>query len=195
MNLGYFFTHTVVLVYSAPNNTRQPEGVGLHLDFNSAAGVASILGLIVGAGGLLFSVMAWRRAAAAERAATEAREAVRRGDAAEDLGLLAELAGELLASVQNEQVQAAVVRGRDLVSGIAHASVRWRAYFPSPEIEGHLEEIARDVEKISKALTKKGDLTPTERDRLLNFCHKALRILSTEAGRMAGHVDSSASGR
>jgi hypothetical protein len=161
-----------------------------------AVDIAGIAGLFVSTAGLWFSVKAWRRATAAEQAAKDAREAVRRGSAAEDLGLLASLARELLACVQDEQVQAAVLRGRDLVSGINEARVRWRAFFPSPEVDISLEEIGRDVEKISKALTiRKGEITPAERDRLLNFCHKALRILSGEAGRMASHIESSGSGR
>ena len=161
-----------------------------------AVDIAGIAGLFVSTAGLWFSVKAWRRAAAAEQAARDAREAVRRGNAAEDLGLLASRANELLACVQNEQIEAAALRGRDLVSGIHQARVRWSAYFPSPEVEQRLDEIGRDVEKISKALTiRKGEITPAERDRLLNFCHKALRILSVEAGKMASHIESSASGR
>ena len=121
---------------------------------------------------------------------------MRRGNAAEELGLLASLASELLACVQNEQVQAAALRGRNLVSGINQARIRWSTYFPSPEVEQRLDDIGRDVEKVSKALTiRKGEITPAERDRLLNFCHKALRILSGEAGRMASHIESGASGR
>ena len=161
-----------------------------------AVDIASIAGLFITLAGLWYSVKAWRQAKAAEMAAHGAREAVRRGNAAEELRLLASLASELLASVQNEQVEAAALRGRDLVSGINQARMRWRDYFPSPEVEQSLEEIGKEVEKISKALTiRKGEVNPTERERLLSFCHKALRILSGEAGRMAGHVESGPSGR
>jgi len=161
-----------------------------------AVDIAGIAGLFVSTAGLWFSVKAWRRAAAAEQAAKDAREAVRRGNAAEELKLLASLASELLACVQNQQVEAAALRGRDLVSGIHQARVRWSSYFPSPEVESRLEEIGRDVEKVSSTLTiRKGEITPTDRDRLLKFCHKTLRILSEEAGRMASHMESSASGR
>jgi hypothetical protein len=161
-----------------------------------AVDIAGIAGLFVSTAGLWFSVKAWRRAAAAEQAAKDAREAVRRGNAAEDLALLASLANELLACVQNEQIEAAALRGRDLVSGMNQTRKRWSTYFPSPEVDSRLEEIGRYVEKISKTLTiRKGQIAPTERDRLLDSCHKALRILSGEAGRMASHMESSASGR
>jgi hypothetical protein len=42
-----------------------------------AVDIASIAGFLVGTVGLLFSVLAWRRATAAEQAAKDAREAVR----------------------------------------------------------------------------------------------------------------------
>jgi hypothetical protein len=160
-----------------------------------AVDIAGIAGLFVSTAGLWFSVKAWRRAAAAEQAAKDAREAVRRGNAAEELKLLASLASEHLACVQNEQVQAAALRGRDLVSGINQARMRWRTYFPTPEVEQRLEEIGKDVERISNTLIRRGEVTPTERDRLLKFCHKTFGILGGEAGRMASHMESSASGR
>jgi len=161
-----------------------------------AVDITGIAGLFITIAGLWFSVKAWRGAIAAEKAAQGAREAVRRGNAAEELRLLANLAGELLTSVRNEQVEAAALRGRDLVSGINQARMRWRAYFPSPEVEQRLEEIGRDVEKISKALSiRKGEITAPERKRVLKFCHNALRILSGEAGRMASHIESGPSGR
>lgn len=161
-----------------------------------AVDIASIFGLFVTIAGLWYSVKAWRGAIAAEEAAKGAREAVRRGNAAEELRLLASLSSELLASVQNEQVEAAILRGRDLVFGINQARMRWRTCFASVEAEQSLEEIGNEVEKISKALSiRKGDITPAEREKLLNFCHKALRILSGEAGRMAGQVEGGPSGR
>jgi hypothetical protein len=161
-----------------------------------AVDIASVAGLFVAIAGLWYSVKAWRGASAAEKAAEGAREAVRRGNAADELYFLAILARELLASVQNEQLAEAALRCRDLVSGVNQARTRWRSCFPSPEVDQSLEEIGREVEKISKALTlRKGEITPPERERLLNFCHNTLRILSGEAGRMAEHVERGPAGR
>jgi hypothetical protein len=161
-----------------------------------AVDIASISGLFVGIAGVWYSVKAWRRATAAEQAANEAREAVRRGNAADDLELLATLANELLECVEYEQLQAAAARGRDLISGISKARMRWRACFPSADVEKSLKEVGKGVEEISNLLSiRKGDITPTERENVLNFCHKALRILKGEAGRMANYIEGSASGR
>ena len=112
-----------------------------------AVDIASITRLFVSTAGPWYSVKAWRRTTAAEQVATEAREAVRRGNAAYELRPLASLASELLACVQNGQGEAAAVRGRDLLSGINQARMRWRTYFPSPEVEQRLDETGRDVEK------------------------------------------------
>lgn len=186
----------LALVYLYPRNIATLAMRVVQVTFDFAVGIASILGLLVGIFSLVFSIKAWKKATGAEKAAKEAHEAVRRGNAADELQLLAGLAKELLACVQNEQALAAAVRGRDLVAGINQARLRWRAYFPSPEVEQRLEGIGTEGEKISKALSiRKGEITAPERERLLKFCHNALSILSGEAGRMAGHVDTTFSGR
>jgi hypothetical protein len=169
---------------------RLPSRLEVAIDF------AAIAGFFITIAGLWYSVKAWHGAIAAEKAANEARDAVLRNTAADELQHLAGLAKELLACVQDEQFQSAALRGRDLVAGIHHASLRWRAQFPSGEVEQRLEKIGTEVEKISKALSsRKGQITAAERERVLSFCHNALRILSGEAGRMASHVEVRSSGR
>ncbi len=154
------------------------------MDLNTAAGIASILGLIVGGFGLTYSVMAWKRATAAERAAREASKSVRRGNAAEDLEALADRAREMLTCVDNNQMDAASLCGKDLVSGINLAKQRWREHFVTTSTD-RLDKVSRDVEKVSIALSARGgDIPLDERENLLSFCHKILRILSEEAGKM-----------
>ena len=91
------------------------------MTFDFVVGIASILGLLVGIFGLLFSIKAWKNATAAELAAKEAREAVRQGNAAEEIGAPADKAKEMPAYVQQNQLQAACPCGRDLVAGINRA--------------------------------------------------------------------------
>jgi len=69
------------------------------LDFNFVAGIASIVGLLASGLGLAFSIKAWQKATDAERAADNATQAVRRGNAAEDLQGLADKAKEMLTCV------------------------------------------------------------------------------------------------
>ncbi len=155
----------------------------VQVTFDFFAGIASIGGLVAGIVGVVFSIKSWKKATAAEQAAIQAREAVRHGNAAEEIGALADKAKELLAYVQQNQFQAACPCGRDLVAGINKARQRWQAYFASPESILRLEKTAREVEKISIALsTRPGNIPPDEQGQLLNFCHRALRILSDEAG-------------
>jgi hypothetical protein len=65
-----------------------------------AAAIASIGGGILSIFGLIYSYRAAKRAQAATDAAREAREAVRRSNAGEELRALSEMAKELLRSVQ-----------------------------------------------------------------------------------------------
>jgi hypothetical protein len=101
--------YTLPTIAAAWSEVRLPSKLEVAID------IASIAGLFISVAGLWYSVKAWRGAIAAEKAAKEAREAVRRSNAADELLLLAGVAKELLACVQNEQSQAAAVRGRDLV--------------------------------------------------------------------------------
>jgi len=184
------------LVYLYPRNIAALAMRVVQVSFDSVVGIVSILGLLVGIFGLVFSIKAWKKATEAEKAAKEAREAVRQGNAAEEIGALADKAKELLTYVQQNQFQAACPCGRDLVAGINRAKQRWQAYFATAETIQRLEKTAKEVEKVSIVLsTRPEDISPDEMDRLLNFCHRVLRILSGEAGRMASHVESGPSGR
>lgn len=150
----------------------------------------SIAGLVVGTAGLVFTILAWRRASSAEKAATEARDSVRHGNAAEDLRELAEQARELLSGVQQGQAEAALLRCRDLFQGINRARRRWERYFSSPDVPHDLEAAAGKVERVSNVLSVPGFLaTPEVVSKLLKLCHEILRILSRESGSMLKGVE------
>ena len=143
---------------------------------DAAAGLASIAGL-------LFSFLAWRKAASAETAARQAREAVRRSNAGEDLRMLGDRAQELLTCAQNGQIEAALLRSRDLLAGIAQARHRWRAFFieDSPQ---QIDKAAKEVGRISRALSAGGDaITPAAREKLLKSCHGVTELLAEELGK------------
>jgi hypothetical protein len=127
--------------------------------FSFLASLASILGLF-------FSIAAWRRAAGAEKAAGEAREAVRRSNASEDFRELSDKARELLASTQGGQFEAALLRSRDLLTGIAQARHRWQAFLTDDKEQ--IDEITREISRISRALSLgQAAITPAVREKLL----------------------------
>jgi hypothetical protein len=145
-------------------------------DFEMIAAVASLAGL-------WFSVFAWRRAKSAEEAANRAREAVRRSNAGEDLQGLSGKAQELLACTQNDQLEAALLRSRDLLTGIGTARHRWEAFL---ETEGtaRIDSVAKEVARISRALSKgRAAITPEIREKLLKSSHEVPEVLPAELGR------------
>ena len=113
--------------------------------FSLVAGLATILGLI-------FSFVAWRRAAGAEVAAGQAREAVRRSNAGEELRELSERAKELLRSAQNDHFEAALLRSTDLLAGIVQASHRWQSLL-GDDGSKNMNVAGRKAKKISTALS------------------------------------------
>jgi len=139
--------------------------------------------------GLFFSLFAWLRAKAAAQAAREAREAVRRGNAGEDLRDLTEKAKELLGSAQNEQFEAALVRSRDLLAGIGEARQRWEAFLGG-ESSQQIQKAASEIGRISRALSLGRQAIPPEaREKLLKSCHEAVRLLAEESGKMLKRLE------
>jgi len=151
-------------------------------ELSLAASFASIAGFV-------FSLLAWLRARGAEQLAREAREAVRRGNAAEDLQSLAAMAKDFLACVENDQIEAACLRARDLVFGINQAKERWRGILLD-ETGERLFTTSKQVSSVSRNLSMRhAKITPDERDRLLRFCHEVITTLSAETGKIQSLIE------
>ena len=143
---------------------------------NVFAGFASIVGLV-------FSYLAWRKAAGAEQAAREARSAVRQSNAGEELAMLGEIAKELLACAQNDQIEVALVRSRDLLSGITRARHRWEAFLLE-DSSVQIDRAAKSVGRISRALSVGRDsISPTIKQKLVKSCHEVAELLAEEVGK------------
>lgn len=146
-------------------------------------GILDVVAAAASIGGLFFSFFAWRKAIGAEKAANLAREAIRKSNAGEELRILSEKAQELLACAQNEQIEAALLRSRDLLAGIAQARHRWQVFFieDSPQ---QIERAAKEVGRISRALSAGKDaITPAVREKLLKSCHEVAELLAEELGK------------
>jgi hypothetical protein len=148
------------------------------------AGIASI-------GGLVISIWTLVVATGARRAANEAREAVRKGNAAEDFKNLSKIADEFLSQVEASQVPAAVLRARDLMSAISLASRRWERFLTK---EGRIrcEEAYGQISVISRSLSANGPpATPQQKDKLLKICHGVVQAMSNEAGTLFSDIERS----
>jgi len=152
--------------------------------FSLIANVASVLGLIIAIWTLVV-------ATGAQKAAKEAREAVRKGNAAEELKNLSRIADESLGYVEADQVVAALMRARDLMSAMSLASRRW-GRFLSVEARNNFEEAYGQISVISRSLSTNGaPSTPQQKDKLLRICHAVISAMSKEAGTVFSDLEES----
>ena len=151
---------------------------------NLISTIASIMGLAVSIWTLLV-------ATGARKAANEARQEIRKGNAAEEFKDLATLAAEFLSHVEANEVSAALVRARDLMSGMYLASRRW-TQFLSVESRNNFEVAYGQVSVISRSLSASGAPdTPQQKDKLLRFCHGVVGSISKEAGLVLSQLERS----
>ena len=152
--------------------------------FNLVAGIASVVGVAI-------SIWTLIVATGAQRAAREAREAVRKGNAAEEFQDLSRIADEFLSHIEADQVPAALVRARDLMSAISLASRRW-GRFLSVEGRNNFEEAYAQVSIISRSLSANGaPSTPQQKDKMLKICHGIIRAISNETGTLFSELEES----
>lgn len=144
--------------------------------------VASVIGLGV-------SALALRAATNAAKAARQARSEVRRANASEVWEQMREAANQLRASVENNQVQEAIVRSRDLISVLSRARLRWERFMLG-ETRERIDETRAQIHVISRSLSVGGaPTTSKEKTRLLNYCNNIVIVLSEESGRIIAAVE------
>jgi hypothetical protein len=146
------------------------------------AGIASIVGLGI-------SIWTLVVATGAQRAAREAREAVRKGTAAEEFKNLSRIADEFLGYIEADQVHAALMRARDLMSAMSLASHRY-GRFLSADGRNRFEEAYGQIGIISRSLSANGPpSTPPQKTKLLKICHGVIRNMSNETGTLFSELE------
>ncbi|HEY2496195.1 MAG TPA: hypothetical protein VGK24_03925 [Candidatus Angelobacter sp.] len=149
----------------------------------------SLIANIASLAGVFLTIWALIEATGARRAAQEAREAVWLGNAVEEFKSLNKLASEFLGYVENNQIDAAALRARDLSAGILTAKQRWRRFLSDKRI-ARLEEASAQVSVISRTLvTQEGPSTLTGKQRILRFSHEVVQIIAEEAGTISSEND------
>jgi hypothetical protein len=158
-------------------------GLGLSQSmFNLIASIASIAGLGI-------SIWTLIVATGARRAANEAREAVRKGNATEEFKNLTRIADEFLTHVEADQVPAALVRARDLMSAMSLASSRY-GRFLTVDGRNTFEEAYGQISIISRSLSANGaPSSPQQKDKLLKICHGVIKDMSNETGTLFSHLE------
>jgi hypothetical protein len=128
-------------------------------------------GSIAALGDVALSLYVVVIATGARKAAMEARQAVRKGNAAEEFKNLSEIANEFLSHIEADQVPAALIRARDLMSAMSLASRRW-GRFLSVDSRNNFEEAYAQVSIISRSLSSNGPAaTPQQKEKMLKICH------------------------
>jgi hypothetical protein len=151
------------------------------------ANLIDIVGCVASVTGLVVSFLDWRRAAEAKTAAREARDAVHRSNAAEDLQSVTMIAKDLLAAVEAGQLYVAGKCGRDLVSHLDQTKQRWT---PTPEGKARLDKAAAKITQVSLVLAQRGqEIAPDGKARLLKFAHDVVVTLAEETGKMQLLID------
>lgn len=150
--------------------------------FTFVTGIASIAGAVL-------SWLAWQSAKTAVAAAQAARRAARREHAAESLRNLNHSASELLGFVQNDQLQAATVRARDLFSEIRMVRDRWDRFL-SGEGRERLEQAQLRAKRIATSIAlAHAPVDPPVKQKTLEYCHFVVDALSRETSTITARIE------
>jgi hypothetical protein len=146
----------------------------------------------VGVAGLGLTLWAVAQATGAKRAARRAEQSVIRHNAEVDFGSLARMAKELHGYVEGGMMQEARLRTTDLRSELALA-IRLHAAFLGDRLN-LMKEKQLDLTLVTDGLNRKsGDLSQSERVRLLRITGAILDLLAGQCGELRLSVEKEAS--
>jgi DNA-binding TFAR19-related protein (PDSD5 family) len=144
--------------------------------------ILAIVGTLASIAGVVFSWKAWVQASGAKKAAEEARNAVRRREAAYEGSRLARDAKDFLESVQQNRGEVAIAASNNLAHALSMIR-SWRIEHPADSDK--LKTCVRDIEGIAIKLTVEG--IPTDGPRLevlLGTCHEIHRYVCDMASKL-----------
>jgi len=149
-----------------------------------------LAGDVAGIGGLILTVFALYYAKSARNAAREARAAVRKANASEIMSKIGDTATTLQACVENDQVEEAVVRARDLLSELSRYKLRYDRFLDVQSKE-RMDATREQVSVISRSLSTRGrPATPEQKNRLLRICHdEVASVLNEESAKILAVVE------
>ena len=137
----------------------------------------------VGFCGLVLTLWAVVAAKGARAAANEAKNAIRRGSAADDFARLASTAGKLVRAIQSEQSAEALVRASDLAAEIPRDRARFQRYLDADYVK--LGVIESRLAKLLARLQAPDRLKDDEAIRSAAAdAHEVSRVLNEVSGRL-----------
>jgi hypothetical protein len=148
---------------------------------------SSIVGVALGAAGLLFSILAFWAANRAKQSAEEARRDVRSLVAADKFHHLNSSASELFSHIEHEDLAVASFLARDLRFEINTAITRWE--FLDAATKERFREASRLTQQVGAFMRSKDQLEAREKDKVLRKCDAILAILSGESGKIQSGLE------
>jgi hypothetical protein len=148
---------------------------------------SSILGVLLGAAGLIYSILAFLAAKGAKKSAEEARREVRSLVAAEKFHHLNSSAKELCSHIEHEDLPVASFLARDLWFEINGAITRWE--FLDSATKERFREASRLAQQVGEFMRSKGQLDARDKAKVLKKCDLILAILSGESGKIQGGLE------
>jgi hypothetical protein len=148
---------------------------------------SSIVGALLGAAGLIYSILAFRAAKGAKRSADEARRDVRSLVAADKFHHLNSSASELFSHIEHENLAVASFLARDLRFEINGAIARWE--FLNSSTKERFREASRLTQQVGEFMRSKGEIDAKDKARVLKKCDAILAILSGESGKIQAELE------
>lgn len=148
---------------------------------------SSIVGALLGAAGLIFSILAFRAAKGAKQSAESARREVRGLVAADKFHRLSASASELFSHIEHENLSVASFLARNLRVEINEAISRWD--FLDPNTKERFLEASEFAQQIGEFIRATGQLDARNKKKVLKKCDTILTILSAESGKIQSELE------
>jgi|SRR5208282_1623957 hypothetical protein len=148
---------------------------------------SSIVGALLSAAGLIYSIRAFRAAKGAKQSADEARRDVRSLVAADKFHHLNTSASELFSHIEHENLAVASFLARNLRVEINAAISRWE--FLDSTTKDRFLEASEFAQQVGEFIRAKGQLDARDKKKVLKKCDTILTILSGESGKIQSGLE------
>lgn len=148
---------------------------------------SSIVGAVLGAAGLIYSIRAFWAAKGAKQSADEARRDVRSLVAADKFHHLSSSASELFSHIEHENLAVASFLARDLRFEINGAITRWE--FLDSATKDRFREASRLTQQVGEFMRSRDQIDAKDKARVLKKCDAILAILSGESGKIQSGLE------
>lgn len=148
---------------------------------------SSILGALLGAAALIYSILAFWAAKGAKQSAEEARRDVRSLVAADKFHHLNSSASELFSHIEHENLPVASFLARDLRFEINGAIARWE--FLDSSTKERFREASRLTQQVGEFMRSRAQIEAKDKARVLKKCDAILAILSGESGKIQAGLE------